>query len=65
MITALNQIADVERAVEAGADDFLTKPVDRMELVVRVQSQLRIRYLQKQLDATREAMRTLRDSQGE
>ena len=61
MITALNQVADVERAVEAGADDFLTKPVDRLELVVRVQSQLRIRYLQKQLDATRESMRSLRD----
>lgn len=65
MITALNQVADVERAVEAGADDFLTKPVDRLELVVRVQSQLRIRYLQKQLDATRESMRSLRDGQAE
>lgn len=65
MITALNQVADVERAVEAGADDFLTKPVERLELVVRAQSQLRIRYLQKQLDATRNAMRSLRDSQGE
>ena len=65
MITALNQVADVERAVEAGADDFLTKPVDRLELVVRAQSQLRIRYLQRQLDATREAMRSLRDSQSD
>jgi len=65
MITALNQVADVERAVEAGADDFLTKPVDRLELVVRVQAQLRIRYLQKQLDASRESMRSLRDGLAE
>ena len=63
MITALNQVADVERAVEAGADDFLTKPVDRMELVVRAQAQLRVRYLQKQLDETRGALRALRDKQ--
>jgi two-component system alkaline phosphatase synthesis response regulator PhoP len=63
MITALNQVADVERAVEAGADDFLTKPVDRMELVVRAQSQLRVRYLQKQLEQTRAQMRALRDQQ--
>ena len=63
MITALNQVADVERAVEAGADDFLTKPVDRMELVVRTQAQLRVRYLQRQLDETRESLKALRDTQ--
>jgi two-component system alkaline phosphatase synthesis response regulator PhoP len=63
MITALNQVADVERAVEAGADDFLTKPVDRMELVVRAQAQLRVRYLQKQLDETRDALKALREKQ--
>ena len=63
MITALNQVADVERAVDAGADDFLTKPVDRTELVIRAQSQLRVRYLQKQLEATRAAMKALREQQ--
>ena len=65
MITALNQVADVERAVEAGADDFLTKPVDRTELVVRAQSQLRVRYLQKQLEETRAAMKALRQQHDE
>ena len=65
MITALNQVADVERAVDAGADDFLTKPVDRTELVIRAQSQLRVRYLQKHLEQTRAAMKALRDQQGE
>ncbi len=61
MVTALNQVADVERSLEAGADDFLTKPVDRMELNVRVQSQLRIAFLRKQLDATRAEVQRLRE----
>lgn len=65
MITALNQVADVERSVEAGADDFLTKPVDRLELTVRVQAQLRVRHLQQQLEATREAMKALREQQSD
>lgn len=65
MVTALNQVADVERALEAGADDFLTKPVDRMELVVRVQSQLRIRHLRRELRAAREELSRLREPGGQ
>lgn len=49
MVTALNEVADVEHAVEVGADDFLTKPVNRVELLTRVRSLLRISVLQKQL----------------
>ena len=65
MITALNQVADVERAVEAGADDFLTKPVDRTELTVRVQAQLRVRHLQRELEETRASLKAMREQQGE
>jgi DNA-binding response OmpR family regulator len=36
MITALDQPSDIERAVEAGTDDFLTKPIHQTELVRRV-----------------------------
>lgn len=43
MLTALNETADVERAIEAGADDFLIKPVQRQELVARVEAQLAVR----------------------
>jgi two-component system cell cycle response regulator len=59
MITALNEVGDVERAVESGADDFLTKPVNKLELLTRVRSLLRVRQLKKQLDRTLEQMRRL------
>ena len=52
MVTALNEVADVERAVESGADDFLTKPVHKIELVTRVRSLLRVRLLKQQLERT-------------
>jgi two-component system, OmpR family, alkaline phosphatase synthesis response regulator PhoP len=50
MITALNQVGDIERAVHAGTDDFLIKPVNKLELVLRVKSLLRVRRLQNELE---------------
>lgn len=61
MVTALNEVGDVERAIDAGADDFLTKPVNKLELVTRVKSLLRVRRLKLQLDAAIDEVRTLRD----
>lgn len=52
MVTALNEVSDVERAVESGADDFLTKPVNRLELLTRVRSLLKVSILQRQLQKT-------------
>ncbi|VAX42479.1 hypothetical protein MNBD_PLANCTO03-2087, partial [hydrothermal vent metagenome] len=60
MVTALNEVGDVERAVEAGADDFLTKPVNRLELLTRVRSLLRVRTLKHQLDSTLDELRRYR-----
>jgi len=40
MVTALNEISDVERAMECGADDFISKPVNKVELVGRVKALL-------------------------
>ncbi len=60
MVTALGEVGDVERAVEAGADDFLTKPVQKAELLTRVRSLLRVRQLKRQLDATLDEMRRLK-----
>lgn len=44
MVTALHELADVERGVEVGTNDFLTKPVNRMDLLTRVRALLRIRH---------------------
>ena len=43
MVTALNELGDIERAVEAGTDDFLSKPVNKVELTKRVQNMLRLK----------------------
>lgn len=50
MVTALNEQGDIEKAVEAGCDDFLTKPVNRLELKTRVRSLLRVRHLTNERD---------------
>jgi two-component system cell cycle response regulator len=50
MVTALHEVGDIERAVESGTDDFLTKPVNKLELLTRVRSLLRVRLLKKRLD---------------
>jgi len=64
MVTALNAVADVERAVECGADDFLTKPVNKLELLTRVRSLVKVGQLQKKLDETLAEVRRLREAQG-
>ncbi len=43
MVTALNELGDIERAVAAGTDDFLSKPVNKIELLKRVENMLRLK----------------------
>jgi two-component system alkaline phosphatase synthesis response regulator PhoP len=50
MVTALNELGDIERGVESGTDDFLTKPINKLELLTRVKSLLRVRHLKSELD---------------
>jgi CheY-like chemotaxis protein len=52
MVTALNELGDIERGVESGTDDFITKPVNRLELMTRVKSLLRVRHLKNELERT-------------
>jgi two-component system cell cycle response regulator len=49
MITALDQVADRVRGLEAGADDFLTKPVNDLQLMTRVKSLVRLKTLTDEL----------------
>lgn len=65
MVTALNEVGDVERAIDAGADDFLTKPVNKLELITRVRSLLRVRQLKRELDSAVSEVRAMRDKQGD
>ena len=51
MITSLDRTADRVRALEMGADDYMTKPVDRVELVARVRSALRLKGTYDSLDS--------------
>jgi len=52
MVTALNELGDIERGVDCGADDFLSKPINKLELLTRVRSMLRVRNLQSELERT-------------
>ena len=50
MVTALNELGDIERATECGTDDFVSKPVNKIELLTRVKSLLRVRHLKSELE---------------
>ncbi len=53
MVTALNEHGDMERAVDAGTDDFLSKPVDKTSLVKRVENMLKFRNVTDELERLR------------
>jgi putative two-component system response regulator len=56
MLTALNDTNDRVNALESGADDFMSKPVERIELVARVRSALRLKSLYDQLDGAEQVI---------
>lgn len=49
MVTALDQQSDRVNGIEAGADDFLTKPVDDVELFARIKSLVRVKMMSDEL----------------
>jgi two-component system, cell cycle response regulator len=59
MVTALDQPTDRVRGLKAGADDFLTKPVNDLQLISRVKSLLRLKTLSDELRTRADAARTL------
>jgi two-component system, OmpR family, alkaline phosphatase synthesis response regulator PhoP len=50
MVTALHEVGDFERAVECGTNDFITKPVNKLELLTRVRSLLELRLVKRRFD---------------
>ena len=54
MVTALNELGDIERAVQAGTDDFLSKPVNKAELLKRVDNMLKLRHVTDEVERLRQ-----------
>ncbi len=54
MITVLKETKDRVKAIEAGCDDFISKPFDKHELLSKVKSLLRIKFLNDEVDEARE-----------
>ena len=64
MVTALNELGDIERAVEAGTDDFLSKPVNKLGLVKRVETMLKLKDVTDEVERLRRYIREMEDSSG-
>jgi CheY-like chemotaxis protein len=64
MVTALNELGDIERAVAAGCDDFLSKPINKLELVKRVENMLKLRHVTDELERLRRYIEGMEDSAG-
>ncbi len=52
MVTALNEFGDIERGIESGTDDFVSKPVNKLELIARVKTMLKLKHLSDKLERT-------------
>ncbi len=52
MVTALNEFGDIERGIDVGTDDFVSKPVNKLELLTRVKTMLKLKHLTDELERT-------------
>lgn len=59
LLTALTEIDDKVKGFDAGADEFLSKPVEKLELLLRVKSLLRTKHLNEDLESARDVIYTL------
>lgn len=64
MVTALSDLGDIERAVTAGCDDYLSKPVHKLELLKRVENMLKLRDITDELARLRKYIDSMEDSFG-
>lgn len=65
MVTALNELGDIERAVTAGTDDFLSKPVNKVELTKRVENMLRLKDVSDENERLRRYIDEMGDERGQ
>ena len=61
MVTALSELGDIERAVEAGTDDFLSKPVNSLEFQRRVSNMLKLKGTEDELERLRAYIREMEE----
>jgi CheY-like chemotaxis protein len=52
MVTALSEYGDIEHGIDSGTDDFLSKPVNKLELLTRVRTMLKLKHLSDELERT-------------
>jgi two-component system alkaline phosphatase synthesis response regulator PhoP len=52
MVTALSEFGDIERGIDSGTDDFISKPVNKLELITRVKTMLKLKHLSDKLERT-------------
>ena len=64
MVTALDERGDIERAVHAGTDDFLSKPVNKVELLKRVENMLKLKDVTDENERLRRYIQKMEDSSG-
>ncbi len=64
MVTALNELGDIERAVAAGTDDFLSKPVSQLELLKRVENMLKLKGVSDENERLRRYIQQMEDEAG-
>ena len=61
MVTALSELGDIERAVAAGTDDFLSKPVNSLELQKRVTNMLKFKGTEDENERLRAYIREMEE----
>jgi two-component system alkaline phosphatase synthesis response regulator PhoP len=61
MVTALNEFGDIERGIDSGTDDFLSKPVNKLELLTRVKTLLKLKHLTDKLERTLAYLREIEE----
>jgi two-component system, OmpR family, alkaline phosphatase synthesis response regulator PhoP len=61
MVTALSELGDIERAVDAGTDDFLSKPVNSFEFQKRVRNMLKLKGIEDELERLRAYIREMEE----